>query len=358
MAGTGSAVLQALSPLEVNFGLPSAHRRGIGKACHSLPVMPKRLDIRLIAPSGYADDPSASQRGIERLQAAGHTIHGASVVDRVSLRFAGSDAERADDINRLADTDTPRPHMVMATCGGYGAISLLDSLDYAGLSARFAEHPCVFVGHGDFTVIQSALYARSGLASLHGPMLVQDFGAGYLREDTWRHFWQTVVSPRMEVSWTCHDPAHDLMVEGTLWGGNLSALCSLIGTPYLPRIDGGILYLEDTGEQAYRIERMLFELKLGRVLEGQRAIIIGGLGGQRVSEYDNGYDIEHALDRFAAVCGVPIIRGLTFGHGPEKLTLPFGAPAVLETGNGTASLTAYGYPHLGSSGTASHIALP
>lgn len=320
--------------------------------------MPKRFDIRLIAPSGYADDPAASQRGIERLEAAGHTIHGASVLDRVSLRFAGTDAERVDDINQLADTGRPLPDLVMATCGGYGAITLLSSIDFEGLAARFAVDSCVFVGHGDFTVLQSALYARSGVSSMHGPMLVQDFGAAYLREGTWRHFWQTVSSPRMEVSWTSHDPGPDLHFKGTLWGGNLSALCSLIGTPYMPKVDSGILYLEDSGEQAYRIERMLYELKLGRVLEGQRAIIVGDLGGYRVSEYDNGYDIDHALDRFAAICGVPIIRGLAFGHGLDKLTLPFGAPAVLEASNGTASLTAYGYPHLGNEGGPSHTALP
>jgi len=310
--------------------------------------MPKQFAIRLIAPSGYAPDPAASQRGIERLEAAGHTIHGTSVVDRVSLRFAGTEAERAADINQLADPSMPLPDLVMATCGGYGASALLDSLDYKGLLKRFARESCVFVGHGDFTIIQSALYARSGIASMHGPMLVHDFGAGFLRESTWRHFWDAATSPHMEVSWTPPENQRPLRLEGTLWGGNLSALCSLIGTPYLPDVDQGILYIEDTGEQAYRIERMLFELKLGGVLARQRAIIVGGLGGHRVSEYDNGYDIDHAIDRFAAVCGVPILRGLTFGHGHDKLTLPFGASAVLDASAGKVSLRASGYPHLGA----------
>jgi muramoyltetrapeptide carboxypeptidase len=310
--------------------------------------MPKRLAIQLIAPSGYAEDRAACHRGIERLQAAGHRVHGAEVVDRVMLRFAGTDTERAADINQLADPGKPLPDVVMATCGGYGAIPLLDRLDFDGLAARFLDDSSVLVGHGDFTAIQCALYARSGIGSLHGPMLVQDFGAGYLRENTWRHFWQTVTSPRTEVNWICGEDQRDLLVEGTLWGGNLSALCSLVGTPYLPAVEGGILYVEETGEQAWRIERMLFELKLAGVLDGQRAILLGGLGGQRVSEYDNGYDIEHALQRFGRACGLPILRGLAFGHGPDKWTLPFGARATVEVRDGTASLMASGYRHAGT----------
>ena len=307
--------------------------------------MPKRLDIRLLAPSGYPDDRAAFARGVERLRAAGHRVHGEEVLDRVMLRFAGSDAERAADINRFADPAEPLPDMAMAVCGGYGAIVLLEHIDFEGLARRFENESCVFVGHGDFTAIQCALYARSGLLSLHGPMLVRDFGGPYLREDMWRHFWQTVLSPSTDVSWACGDDVR-VRVEGTLWGGNLSALCSLVGTSYLPKLDDGILYIEESGEQAWRIERMLFELKLGGALDGQRAILVGGLGGQRVSEYDNGYDIEHALQRFGQACGLPIVRGLAFGHGQDKWTLPFGAHAVLDAAGGTAHLSVMNYPYV------------
>lgn len=310
--------------------------------------MLKRLDIRLIAPSGYAEDRAAGQRGIERLQAAGHTILGSDVLDRVNLRFAGSDSERAADINRLAEPGRALPDMVMATCGGYGAIALLDRLDYEGLAARFTQDACVFVGHGEFTVLQCALLARSGIDSLHGPMLVQDFGAAYLRENTWRQFWDTVLSPRVRIDWLCPETQPDLKVRGTLWGGNLSSLCSLVGSSYLPDLDDGILYIEDSGEQAFRIERMLFELKLGGVIDRQRAVLVGSLGGHRVSEYDNGYDLDHALDRFAAVCEVPLIRGLHFGHGADKVTLPFGAPGEIVIVDGMATLDAHGYRYAGA----------
>lgn len=330
-----------------NFGLPFSGRSGIGKASPSLHHMPKRLDIRLLAPSGYAEDRAACQRAIERLVAAGHTVRGGEVVDRVALRFAGSDEQRAADINQLASPDHPLPDVAMAIFGGYGAIALLDKLDYEGLKARFAEGRCVLVGHGDFTVIQCAMLARCGIGSLHGPMLVQDFGAGYLREGTWRHFWQTLEGPSMDVSWAVPEGIPAGRLEGTLWGGNLSALCSLVGTPYMPVVDDGILYIEETGEQAFRIERMLYELLLGGVLKNQRAILLGGLGGQRVSEYDNGYDIDHALERFSHACGLPMLRGLTFGHGQDKWTLPFGAKGVVELSNGHAVLSSHRYSHVG-----------
>lgn len=326
-----------------NLRLPFSSHSGIGNASPNLHHMPKRLDIQLLAPSGYAEDRAACQRAIERLQAAGHTVHGGGVVDRVALRFAGSDAERAADINSLADPARPLPDVAMAICGGYGAIALLDRLDYAGLEARLAGGRCVLVGHGDFTVIQCALLARCGVGSLHGPMLVQDFGGGYLRENTWRQFWQTLDGPSMEVGWACSEGTPSLYLEGTLWGGNLSALCSLVGTPYMPVVDDGILYIEETGEQAYRVERMLYELLLSGVLANQRAILLGGLGGQRVTEYDNGYDIDHALERFGAACGLPMLRGLAFGHGPEKWTLPFGAKGILDVRNGNAVLSARDY---------------
>ncbi|MBB3228859.1 muramoyltetrapeptide carboxypeptidase [Luteibacter sp. Sphag1AF] len=309
--------------------------------------MPKRFDIRIIAPSGYAEDRTACQRAIERLEAAGHHVTGNSTVDRVELRFAGSDEQRASDINALADPDRPVPDIVLAAHGGYGAIAILDRLDYAGIRERMKESSTVMVGHGDFTVIQAALYTRCGLTSMHGPMLAGDFGAGFLRDSTWRHFWQTVQSPTSQVAWQLPEDVNDLKVEGTLWGGNLSAICSLLGTSYFPCIDDGILFLEESGEHAFRIERMLFELKLAGVLDAQRAVLIGNLGGQRISEYDNGYDSDHALRRVSQGTATPFLRGISVGHGLEKSTLPFGAHAVLEVIDGTATLDMTNYRYAG-----------
>jgi muramoyltetrapeptide carboxypeptidase len=305
--------------------------------------MTPTYDIRLIAPSGYPHNPEAMARGIARLEEAGHTVQGKDVLERRELRFAGSDAERAEDINALADASRPLPDVALAIRGGYGAHPLLPLLDYDGLRKRLDDAPLALVGHSDFTALQCALYARSGLVTLGGPMLGADFGAPELDARTWEHFWATLATDEGRASWTTPD-TQALDVEGTLWGGNLAMLTSLIGSPFFPEIDGGILFVEDIAEPAYRVERMLYHLFHAGVLGRQKALVIGDFTSYRTTEYDNGYDLDATFERIAAVAGLPIVRGLPFGHDAAKFTLPFGAPGRLVVADGTATLTFNGHP--------------
>jgi len=305
--------------------------------------MTQGYDIRLIAPSGYPHNPEAMARGIARLEEAGHRVQGKDVLARRELRFAGSDAERAADINALADPSKPLPDVALAIRGGYGAHPLLPLLDYDGLRQRLGDAPLALVGHSDFTALQCALFARSGLVTLGGPMLGADFGAPQLDAQTWEHFWATLAADEGRASWTAPGTP-DLEVEGTVWGGNLAMLTSLIGSPYFPGIDGGILFVEDVAEPAYRVERMLYHLLHAGVLARQKALVIGDFTGSRSSEYDNGYDLDATFERIALVAGIPIARGLPFGHDAAKFTLPFGAPGRLAVADGTAVLTFSGHP--------------
>jgi len=299
--------------------------------------------IRLIAPSGYAADPAAMARGVARLRAAGCAVEGLEVLERTQLRFAGSDAERAQDINALAERDA-LPDIALVTRGGYGAARLLEHLRYDALRERLAGAPPALVGHSDFTALQLALYARSGLPSFGGPLLA-DLGAEPRDEGTWSHFWRTLRSPASGADWPCAADV-ELDTEGPLWGGNLAVLCSLLGTPYFPRIDGGILFVEDVGEPPYRIERLLYQLHLSGVLGRQRALLLGRFSDCRPGPRDNGYALDAAFAQLRAVAGIPVVDGLPHGHGPGQLTLPFGAPARLRVGGGAARLDFSGYPHL------------
>ena len=119
----------------------------------------------------------------------------------------------------------------------------------------------------------------------------------------------------------------DVAVEGTLWGGNLALVAHLVGTPHLPRVDGGILFLEDVGEHPYRIERMLHQLHFAGVLGAQRAVLLGTFTGYATGPNDNGYDLAAVVDDARRRFGVPICTGLPFGHVPDKLTLPVGGHA-------------------------------
>jgi muramoyltetrapeptide carboxypeptidase len=299
--------------------------------------------IRLIAPSGYAADPAAMARGVARLREAGATVEGLEVLERAELRFAGSDVERAGDLNALA-TSEALPDIALVTRGGYGAARLLEHLDYGALRERLAGSALAMVGHSDFTAVQLALHARSGLTTFAGPLLA-DLGAEPNDDVTWSQFWSTLSAPSAEVSWDCGTGV-EANVEGTLWGGNLAVLCSLLGTPYFPRIDGGILFVEDVGEPPFRIERLLYQLQLSGVLGRQRALLLGRFSDCRSGPRDNGYTLDAAFDQLRAVAGIPVIDGLPHGHGVGQLTLPFGAPARLQVEAGQARLRFTDYPHL------------
>lgn len=305
--------------------------------------MPPSYDIRLIAPSGYPHNPDAMRRGIARLEAAGHRVTGKEVLARRDLRFAGTDGERAADLDAFADPALPLPDIGLATRGGYGAHPLLPMLDYEGIGARLRGAPIALVGHSDFTALQCALYAKSGVVTLGGPMLGADFGASELDGLTWDHFWHTLASDEVHAEWVA-PLTEDMAASGTLWGGNLAMLAGLAGSPYFPAIEGGLLFVEDVAEPPYRVERMLYHLLHAGVLGAQKALLVGDFTSYRVSEYDNGYDLDVALERIAAVAGIPVVRGLPFGHGPAKLTLPFGAPGRLAVAAGRATLDFTGHP--------------
>jgi muramoyltetrapeptide carboxypeptidase len=120
-------------------------------------------------------------------------------------------------------------------------------------------------------------------------------------------------------------------VEGTLWGGNLSVLCALLGTPWFPAVRGGILFLEDVSEHPYRIERMLHQLLYAGVLDAQSAILLGSFNRYQLSAHDRGYDLPAVLRWLREHTRTPVITGLPFGHSSPKLTLPHGARVGLAT---------------------------
>ncbi len=308
------------------------------------------LDIQLIAPSGWpAAD--AVARGVTWLRGMGHRVSGADSAARRHLRFAGSDAERAADINRLADPDRPLPQIVMAVRGGYGIHRILDRIDYAGLRHRLHGSPCVIVGHSDMTALSMALLARADLITFQGPMLAYDFGADGISDFTHTVFWTTVCAASHTARWQTHETrrihaADGIDVHGTLWGGNLAVMASLAGTPYLPQIDDGILFLEDVFEPAYRIERLLYQLHHAGVLHRQRAIVLGDFSSYRADEYSNAYHLQAIIEHLRQISAVPVITRMPFGHCRDKLTLPVGARARLTVEDGTAELAFAGYPHV------------
>ncbi|CAH2797363.1 MAG: Muramoyltetrapeptide carboxypeptidase (EC [uncultured Caballeronia sp.] len=304
----------------------------------------KSRTIGLVAPSGYPHDPAAVERGIGRLRREGHRLENVEATRRHFQRFGGTDAERAADLNRLADPSRRLPDIVLAVRGGYGASRILHGLDYLGLR-RLAGQPIAIVGHSDFTAIQCALYAHAGVKSFGGPMFAGDFGAEELSAFTMRHFWNAISHPSFTV--TSNVPQRQSVdVTGMLWGGNLAILASLVGTPYLPPVEGSILFIEDVNEHPFRIERMIYQLHQSGVLGRQQAIVMSEFSGGRLSEYDNGYSLDTMIEQIRSATGIPVVTGLQFGHVENLLTLPFGAMAHLVSNERGFTLKLSNYPHL------------
>ncbi|MDH6151179.1 MULTISPECIES: muramoyltetrapeptide carboxypeptidase [Paraburkholderia] len=302
--------------------------------------------IELIAPSGYPHDPEVLHRALHRLRAQGHRVDGEEAAKRRYQRFAGTDGERAADLNRLADPSRELPDVVLAVRGGYGAVRILHGLDYEGLQRRLADQPIALVGHSDFTAIQLALLARAGLKTFGGPMLMSDFGAEQLSEFTMRHFWSALTQSTITVE-SDTPQAQSVDVTGTLWGGNLAVVASLVGTPYMPLVQGGILFVEDVNEQPFRIERMIYQLHLAGILAQQKALVLGDLSGGKPYDYDNGYDLHAMVEQVRSLIGIPVVTGLQYGHVHNMVTLPVGADAHLVANAHGFRLTASGYPSIG-----------
>lgn len=301
--------------------------------------------FHLIAPSGYCINQQAALRGLTRLRETGHQVNNASVIHRREQRFAGTEAERLADVNSLASLTTADT-IVMPVRGGYGASRLLENIDWQALTARQQRNPLLICGHSDFTAIQSGLLAQGNVITFSGPMLAANFGAEEMNAFTEYHFWLALRNAQYTVEWQGQGPA--CQTEGTLWGGNLAMLISLIGTPWMPKIENGILVLEDINEHPFRVERMLLQLLDAGILNRQNAIVLGSFSGSTPNEYDAGYDLDAVYAFLRSRLSVPLITGLDFGHEQRTVTLPLGAHAVLKNTKETTQLTISGHPVLKS----------
>ncbi|ELR8611086.1 muramoyltetrapeptide carboxypeptidase [Salmonella enterica subsp. enterica serovar Anatum] len=299
--------------------------------------------FHLIAPSGYCINQQSALRGVQRLTDAGHQVENDEVIRRRYQRFAGTDAERLADVNSLASLTSPDT-IVMPVRGGYGASRLLDRIDWQALASRQQRDPLLICGHSDFTAIQAGLLAQANVITFSGPMLAANFGAETLNTFTEQHFWLALRKAQFTVEWQGDGPQCD--VQGTLWGGNLAMLISLIGTPWMPTIDKGILVLEDVNEHPFRVERMLLQLEYAGILNRQSAIVLGSFSGAAPNEYDAGYSLESVYAFLRSRLSVPLITGLDFGHEQRTVTLPIGANATLKNTRQGTQLTLSGHPTL------------
>ena len=318
--------------------------------------------IYIYSPSGAVRDKAAFKRGIARLKTLGHDVE----VDTAALashqRFAGDDETRLAALHRAAASGAD---VALISRGGYGLTRLLHRIDYKAIG-KSIDSATQFVGLSDFTALSLAVLAKTGNVTWAGPALCEGFGTDDEADEADAHGHATKATARGpdDIMEACFDDMITGQGEGagwrtgkvpvsataatqkistktseadcslhlknaTLWGGNLSILCSLVGTPYLPQVKGGILFLEDVAEQPYRIERMLTQLLHAGILARQRAIVLGQFTEFKLVPHDKGYKLQSVVDWLRTQVKIPVLTNLPFGHVATKVLLPVGAKVDL-----------------------------
>lgn len=288
--------------------------------------------IYLISPSSAVRDKAGFKRALTRLRGQGHDVELDPAALASHTRFAGDDDTRLAAIGRAAASGAD---VVMTTRGGYGLTRLLPRLPVKAM-AKSVARGTHWVGLSDFTALQMAVLAQAQVPTWAGPALLEDWATEGEPDEIMQACFDDLLCGQGEgTGWRL--PLGDLKAHpalasdtgwglrrATLWGGNLSVLTALVGTPYLPVVKGGVLFLEDVNEHPYRIERMLTQLLYAGVLGQQKAIVLGAFNRYSATPNDRGFKLQTVVDRLRAQLKVPVLTGLPFGHVPTKVVLPVG----------------------------------
>jgi muramoyltetrapeptide carboxypeptidase len=306
---------------------------------------PRRLakgdTVGLIAPASNAGEDESIRFTVDLVQSLGFHVKEGKYLYRRNQYLAGTDQERAEDVNTMFDDD--EVDAIFCTRGGYGTPRILPYLDYD----LIANNPKVFLGFSDNTAILTAMHVKSRLIGFHGPNMGQN-----LSDYTLAEFKKVLVNPS-PTAYIGQAPAIESregfvertnritritggIATGHLVGGNLSLVATLIGTPYEPDFRGSILFLEDTNEAPYRIDRMLTQLWLAGKLQQAAGIAFGKF--TKADDEGNTFSIEEVIRMRCEPLGIPVIRGLMIGHVQDKTVVPIGLPAKLDADAGTLQL--------------------
>jgi muramoyltetrapeptide carboxypeptidase len=272
--------------------------------------------VGIVAPAGPFD-PKKFMKGKAVLESMGFRTFFDEDIYKKHGFLAGTDIQRADQMNRLfADSSVKA---VVCARGGYGSMRILPFLDYKTIQ----KNPKIFVGFSDISVLLSVLHERCRLVTFHGPVLTTLANSAE----------QTIAAMRVALTSNIIlelKPEKAIVIKpgvssGLVVGGNLTTLCHLVGTPYVPNFKGKILFLEDRAEAPYRIDRMLTQMKLAGCFEGIKGLFLGSF--EACGELDEIFRI--VLEIFRDV-NIPILSGFEIGHGRINISIPIGLGATLD----------------------------
>jgi muramoyltetrapeptide carboxypeptidase len=308
-------------------------------------IKPKRLKkgdtVGLAAPGSFITEDEL-QQSIKNLEDLGFKVHHTKRILSRTGYLGGNDTERAEDLNEMfADKNISA---IMCARGGYGCARILPLLNYDLIK----KNPKVIIGYSDITSLLYGIYARTGLIGFHGPVGISTFN-DYSKE----YFEKVLMNPSDNL--TLYNAKEDDSdnsykvktiksgkASGELAGGNLSIVVSMIGTPYDIDTKDKIIFLEEIGEEPYRIDRMLTQLIQSGKLTNANGIALGVFRRCEAKPSDSGitnsFTLEEVLFDRLSDLGIPVVYGMSFGHITNKITLPIGVKAELNSVEATLKL--------------------
>jgi muramoyltetrapeptide carboxypeptidase len=287
------------------------------------PALKKGDVIGVIAPASAPTAQEKIDKGIQYLERIGYRVKLGKHAREVRGYLAGTDEQRASDINVMFSDKEVKA--IVAVRGGYGTPRILPLLHYDIIK----RNPKILVGYSDLTALQLAIFRKTGLVTFSGPMVGVEMWKD-IDPFTEEHFWTTVTSTKkagqvFNPNYKPFIPIHAGKASGTLLGGNLSLISSIVGTPFLPSFKYSLLFLEEIEEECYRFDRMLCQLKLAGILKDAKGILIGELTDVKASDKSKPFlTAEEVVQDYFSPLNIPILQGLTYGHIPRKLTIPIG----------------------------------
>ena len=295
--------------------------------------------VGLITPSTYVSDPDQLAAVARTIEYFGLKMKLGKNVRKREGYLGGTVEERVSDLHEMFRD--PDVNAVFAIRGGYGSPQLLDRIDYD----LIRRNPKIFLGYSDITAMHLAIHKRTGLVTFHGPMMLARF-TNYTRDWFRKALFNAEPLGRMTTPPEQDPlrPAHPIRTmrpgrgRGPLAGGNLTLVATLMGTPFEIETRGRVLFLEDVGEEPYRIDRMLTQLRLAGKFDGVAGIVFGECSDCGPREYKPSFDstlaLGEILDSFFAKLDAPVFSGLTIGHTGDQLTLPIGVMATVDADKG------------------------
>lgn len=292
-------------------------------------LKPRRLQrgdlIGLVSPASRIADTTKIDQAVRYLEGLGYRAVIGANATKINTYLAGTDEERAADLNAMFEN--PRVKAIFCIRGGYGTPRLLPLIRYR----MVARNPKILVGYSDITALQLAIWRKTGLVTFHGPMAGVDM-ADPMDSFTEELFWRLLTSTKRMGRVVIPDEQPHTLVPGRgtgrLLGGNLALIASIVGTNYQPDFSKAILYIEDIGEDPYRVDRMLTQLRGSGILPKAHAVLLGQFTDCVPRDSSSpSFTVDEVLQEYTYKSGVPSLSGLPFGHNRRKMTIPVGIRA-------------------------------